>query len=98
MATQQKKLVGFTEIEDDEIEELGENYVRERDSRMGQTKLEVEAKGKLLAAIKKNEKIVKAAKANPKGKVKVGDLVITFRSVTSEEVKVKKLSDAEEEE
>lgn len=94
----QQKLKGFTEIEDDEVENLAERYRDERDAWLSQQKVALETEGQLLKAVEKNKKILAAAKAHPKGKVKVGDVLLTIRAKDPTlKIKVKPMGDLEEE-
>lgn len=80
MAGKQAKIPGFTEIDDDEVETLAESYAKARDAWQAAGKTMLEAKKELLDEAKKNKKILEAAKEHPKGKVKVGDALLTIRS------------------
>ncbi len=74
----QAKLPGFTEIEDDKVEELAEEYRDLTDKWLASQKPALEKEKQLQAALKKNPAILKAAREHPKGKVKVGHVLLTF--------------------
>lgn len=74
----QAKIPGFTELEDDEVEGLAEQFATARDDWQAKGTEMNDAAKKLKEACEANAKIMKAAKANPKGKVKVGDALLTI--------------------
>lgn len=89
-APKQQKLPGFTEIEDEEIEGLAEAFAKVRDEWLARGVQMVEAKNDLLTAIAKNKRVAEAAKKHPKGKVKVGDALLTIHAKDpTTDVKVK---------
>ena len=93
----QEKIPGFTEIEDDEVEALAEQYKAETDEWLAKQKIALETEGKLLAAAKKNKALIAAAKAHKKGYVKVGDVRLQIRAKDpSLKIKVKILGEVEE--
>jgi hypothetical protein len=95
----QKKLPGFTEIEDDVVEDLAKDYRDMTDKWLAAQKPALEKEKELQAAIAKNKKILEAARKHPKGKVKVGGVLLTIAPPTdTPKVRVKILSEEEEEE
>lgn len=92
----QKKIPGFTELEDDKVEALAEEFAKARDYWQERGDEMNAAAKKLKEACEANAKIMKAAKAHPKGKVKVGDalLTITPKDPTTK-IKVKLYGDDE---
>lgn len=97
MANKQSKLPGFTSIDDDKVEEAAEEFVKARDAWQEAGVEMGKAKAVLLKAVESNKKIVSAAKAHPKGKVKVGDALITYSARDPRtNVKVKLYADDDE--
>jgi len=74
----QKKIPGFTELEDDTVEGLAEQFAEARDEWQAKGTAMNDAAKALKQACEANPKIMKAAKAHPKGKVKVGDALLTI--------------------
>ena len=92
----QAKLPGFTEIEDDKVEELAEEYRDLTDKWLASQKPALEKEKQLQLALKKNPAILKAAREHPKGKVKVGNVLLTFPPVDeAPKVRVKILREEE---
>lgn len=89
----QQKLPGFTEIKDDRIEEAADAYVEARDKRMELTKDEVTTQDALIAAVQKNSKVMGLIAKNPKGKIRVGDHILTLKDITK--IGVKKVKETE---
>lgn len=95
----QAKLANFTEIEDDDVEGLAEAYVEARDAWQDAGKEMGTRKKALLEGAKKNKKILDAAKAHPKGKVKVGDALLTVKAKNPTlDIRVKMYGEESEEE
>lgn len=94
MAGKQAKLPGFTEIEDDEVEAAAEKYSDLTAEWLEKQKPALNAEKKMRELIKKNPKILEAARQHPKGKVKVGNVVLTIPKMEDDmpKVKVKVLS------
>lgn len=98
MAGKQNKIPGFTELEDDEVEGLAEAYNTVRTEWQDKGTEMGKAKKALLDAAKKNKKIIEAAKAHPRGKVKVGDALLTIKSKNPTlDIKVKMYGEESEE-
>jgi hypothetical protein len=92
----QSKLPGFTELEDDEVEAAAEAFATVRDEWQAKGIEMRTKKEELRKLIDKNKKIVTAAKENPKGRVKVGDCLLTIRAKNpTTDVKVKLFGDDE---
>lgn len=77
-AKAQNKLPGMTQIDDDEIEGLAEKFVELRDDWQAKGKEMMAAKAALLDAASQSKDVMSAAKEHPKGKVKVGDALLTI--------------------
>jgi len=78
VAGKQSKLPRFTEIEDDEVEEAAEDYKEKTMEWLEKQKPALAAETKMRKLIAKNPKIIEASRKHPKGKVKVGRVVLTI--------------------
>lgn len=86
----QKKIPGFTEIEDDEVEEAAVAYREATDAWLAAQKPALELEKKLGTLVAKNKAILKACREHPKGKVRVGGVVLTIPPPTEmPKIKVK---------
>jgi len=91
----QSKLPNFVDIEDDAVEALAEKYRDQTDKWLEAQKVALETEKELTDAFNANKKLVAAAKAHPKKKVKVGDFILTLTvKDPTQKIKVKHL-DAE---
>jgi hypothetical protein len=96
IVAKQTKLPGFTEIEDDKVEDLAEKYREKTDEWLAAQKPALELEKKLKAAVKANPEILKAARSHPKGKVKVGRVLLTLPPPDDDpKIRVKILSEEE---
>lgn len=94
----QKKIPGFTEIEDDEVEALAEQYSAETKTWLEAQKIALATEDKLNTAAKKNKALMAAAKAHKKGYVKVGDVRLQIRAKDPTlKIKVKIMGEVEDE-
>lgn len=92
----QSKLPGFTEIEDDAVEEAAEEYRDLTDKWLEKQKPALEAEKELQRLVAKNPAILEAARKHPKGKVRVGKCLLTFPQASdTPKIRVKLLKEAD---
>lgn len=93
----QSKLPGFTEVEDDKVEDLAEKYRDKTDEWLAAQKPALQLEKRLQEAVAANPAILEAARAHPKGKVKVGNVLPTIPPPDkSPKIRVKILTGKEE--